>query len=547
MDAGEPNIWQTLNSTVGGRLKASAPFARPCFTLASIDVSSLNPIECMNITESYLDHFTRSGTFGAYMNTQWETCQQRSTQCLLDDTRPNNTAAYNPPWSCAQGSIPNYYVDVAKVSDVQTAVVFAKNNSISLVIKNSGHDYIGRSSGPSGLAIWVSKISLVRDFVPTGCSGNPVDIAVTFEAGANFDVLYQFADANNITLPGAEDLTVGAGGGYLMGGGHSALSPVYGLAVDRVLELEIVVATGQVLTANRCQNSDLFFALRGGGGGTFGVVTQVTTLALPQIIVLGYESSPEKDRAFVEFLVENALEYAKQGWGGYVRPNTGLILTTPLLNLTAAEAAMAPLQNFTTSTLGGVFTLESYPSYLSFFETSLAPYPPVGLPFIFSSRLVPAVNFETGESRELLVDAMMPSFEAASMPVIMIVAPYLYNYQGGTSVTDAWRSSLWHVVIAEFWNYNTTYEQREQIYASTSRSMTALRALTPGSGAYQNEADVYEPDHTESFWGSSYEELVQIKEKYDPEHLFDCWHCVGWAGSQDPRYQCYMPQPYSVQ
>lgn len=147
MDAGEPNIWQTLNSTVGGRLKASAPFARPCFTLASIDVRSLNPIECMNITENYLDHckylhrsswdaqfkelsVTRSGTFGAYMNvsfvltcelpvhayldripqTQWETCQQRSTQCLLDDTRPNNTAAYNPPWSCAQGSIPNYYV-----------------------------------------------------------------------------------------------------------------------------------------------------------------------------------------------------------------------------------------------------------------------------------------------------------------------------------------------------------------------------------------------------------------------------------------------------
>ncbi|KAF8435773.1 FAD-binding domain-containing protein [Boletus edulis BED1] len=551
VDARASNIWDTLNSTVEGRLRASVPFARPCFTLASVDVGSFNPIECTNITQNYLDHFTRSRTFGAYMNTQWETCQQRSTQCLLDDTLPNNTAAYNPPQSCAQGSIPNYYVEVAKVSDVQAAVVFAKNNSIPLVIKNTGHDYIGRSSGPSGLAVWMrnyQNISLVRDFVPTGCSRETVDKAVTFGAGANFDVLYQFADANNITLPGAEDLTVGAGGGYLMGGGHSALSPVYGLAVDRVLEYEVVVASGQVLVANRCQNSDLFFALRGGGGGTFGVVTQVTTLALPQVslstVVVGYQSTPEKERAFVEFLVEHAMEYANQGWGGYATPQTGLILTTPLLNITAAEAAMASLQNFTINTLGGFFTLNSYPSYLSFFQTSLAPYPvPVGLPFIFASRLVPAANFETRKSRSLLVEAMIPSFETASLPIILIVAPYLYNYQGGTSVTDAWRSSLWHVAIADFWNYNTTYGQREQIYASATRSMAPLRALTPKSGAYQNEADVYEPNHTESFWGSHYEDLVRIKRKYDPEHLFDCWHCVDWTGRQNPRYQCYMPRP----
>lgn len=145
VDARKPNKWQTLNSTVGGRLRASMPFARPCFTLASVDVGSSNPIECMSITENYLNHckclrecaawdaqskellVTRSETFGTYMNvlssyllihaylnripqTQWETCQQRSTQCLLDDTLPNNTAAYHLPWSCAQGSIPNYYV-----------------------------------------------------------------------------------------------------------------------------------------------------------------------------------------------------------------------------------------------------------------------------------------------------------------------------------------------------------------------------------------------------------------------------------------------------
>lgn len=66
--------------------------------------------------------------------------------------------------------------------------------------------------------------------------------------------------------------SVGVAGGFAMGGGHGPLGPKYGLAVDNVLQFRIVTADGTVRVANSAQNTDLFYALRGGGGGVFGVV-----------------------------------------------------------------------------------------------------------------------------------------------------------------------------------------------------------------------------------------------------------------------------------
>jgi hypothetical protein len=70
-----------------------------------------------------------------------------------------------------------------------------------------------------------------------------------------------------------------------------------------------------------------------------------------------------------------------------------------------------------------------------------------------------------------------------------------------------------------------------------------LRALAPASGAYQNEADVFEPDPIDSFWGSAnYAKLLAYKKQIDPKNLFTCWGCIGWKGS-DSRYSCYPQVP----
>lgn len=117
-----------------------------------------------------------------------------------------------------------------------------------------------------------------------------------------FATIYTFAAANNVTVVAGADPGVGISGGWAMvssnvsasttsfknsfqAGGHSGLSPSLGLGVDRVLEFKIVTPDGQYRTANKYQNTDLFFALRGGGGGTFGVVLESTHIASPQVTI----------------------------------------------------------------------------------------------------------------------------------------------------------------------------------------------------------------------------------------------------------------------
>ena len=77
-----------------------------------------------------------------------------------------------------------------------------------------------------------------------------------------------------VVVVGGNAQSVSAAGGYMQGGGHGANSPLHGLAVDNLLEADVVTADGNLLTVNKCWNTDLFWAIRGGGGGTFGIVTR---------------------------------------------------------------------------------------------------------------------------------------------------------------------------------------------------------------------------------------------------------------------------------
>lgn len=150
--------------------------------------------------------------------------------------------------------MPSYYINVQEVSDVQAGLSFANEYGVPLVIKNSGHDYKGRSSAPNALALWTHNyqpaITLEKDFTPTGCP-SPVADGVTMGAGQGFDGLYSFAEANNITIVGGSSRTVGVTGGWISAGGHGALSNTLGLGVDNVLQIKTVLPNGT------CKHTDL--------------------------------------------------------------------------------------------------------------------------------------------------------------------------------------------------------------------------------------------------------------------------------------------------
>lgn len=188
--------------------------------------------------------------------------------------------------NCVQGNVADYYIDVQEASQVEEALKFANNHGIQVVVKNTGHDYLGRSTAPHALALWMHNvqppIKLTENFVPESCE-DAVGKVVTFGAGQQFGGIYKFAEGNNVTVLGGSGGTVGAAGGWITGGGHGMLSPVFGLGVDNVQQFRVVLPNGTSVTANRCLNPDVFFALRGGGGGTFGVITEMSTIAHEQV------------------------------------------------------------------------------------------------------------------------------------------------------------------------------------------------------------------------------------------------------------------------
>lgn len=110
---------------------------------------------------------------------------------------------------------------------------FARNLNLRLVVKNTGHDFQGRSSGAGAVSVWTHHLKDLQ-FFETYTTSNYSGPAIKGGAGVQGTDLYEFANAHAMVAVGGECKTVGWGGGYIAGGGHSPLSPLYGMAADQV-------------------------------------------------------------------------------------------------------------------------------------------------------------------------------------------------------------------------------------------------------------------------------------------------------------------------
>jgi FAD binding domain/Berberine and berberine like len=184
-------------------------------------------------------------------------------------------------WIDAWATKPSVYAVAARnADDVAAAVNFARENDLRLVVKGGGHSYQGTSNAPDSLLIWtrhMNDIVMHTAFVPKGCERiMPSQPAVTVGAGTIWMQAY-----NAVTTRGGKYVqgggctTVGVAG-LIQSGGFGSFSKHYGLAAGGLLEAEVVTADGKIRVTNACTNPDLFWALKGGGGGSFGVVSKLT-------------------------------------------------------------------------------------------------------------------------------------------------------------------------------------------------------------------------------------------------------------------------------
>ena len=255
-------------------------------------------------------------------------------------------------WLDAWATQPSVYAVVARnAHDVAEAVNFARDNDLRLVVKGGGHSYQGTSNAPDSLLIWtrhMNDIAMHPAFVPHGCAHTlRPQPAVTLGAGTIWMQAYDAVTTKaGKYVQGGGCTTVGVAG-LIQSGGFGSFSKHYGLAAGGMLEAEIVTADGQIRVANSCTNPDLFWALKGGGGGSFGVVSKLTLRIhdLPEFLgaasfTIKAASDDAYRRLIRQFISFYQAHLFNDHWGEqvHVNPANSLVVSMVCQGLDTAQA-----------------------------------------------------------------------------------------------------------------------------------------------------------------------------------------------------------------
>ena len=345
----------------------------------------------------------------------------------------------------------------------------------------------------------------------------------------------------------------------MQGGGHSPASHEYGLGADQILEAKVVLADGNLVTANACHNPSLFRAIRG-GGPAYGVVVSATWKAYPtrnvtaQSLTFAAKTSEENDvDAFFSSLTDlytesvYLLDHGYTGFGVWsmhgLGPLTEPMFMTPAythvltgLGKTRAqtdkvvERLTAKLQSAHLHVSTKVDEFPTYDAYLSgnvFTNSSQA----ASILMAYGSRLLNKRALTT--DRDALQNTIRKIAGNASQMVmnalLFVGAGQVFVDRPDTAILPAWRSTYIHALVFRTWAPETPSHEVDAIQKDvTYEKVGALKKLAPETGAYMNEADRLDPEWVEDFYGwRRYEELDRIKQLYDPEDLFYCSTCVG--------------------
>ena len=450
---------------------------------------------------------------------------------------------------CTLGNYVAYSVKATEAWDVVAALEFAKAGNVRVLARNTGHDFFGRSTGAGALAVWTQGLKNITfgqwsDEYYTGPSA-------TVGAGVLGYELVEAANTQGLTVMSGECATVGLAGGFVQGGGHSILSTEFGLAADQTLSFEVVTAEGEVLIASATENSDLYWALSGGGGGTYGIVTSITVKAHESKTVggagmqlLASSTTAENYALITAKFVELLPAMIDAGAMVVFLMTTQYLAIKPLTiwDSTQAKAreVLKPFSDYLVSLGITPPIVYSELSYRNHFDRYLGPLPKGSLEvnrYQFGGRLIPRSVVENNTAELNKVFAGL-----AKEGVLLAGSSADYSKRANTpdnAVLPAWRNSIIQLQLITNWNSTAPWTDMEAAQRKmTDVIMPKIEAVTPGSGSYMNEADFQQKNWQSTFYGSNYKKLKQIKNKYDPDHVFYNLKSVGseaWNVGKDGR------------
>ena len=429
-----------------------------------------------------------------------------------DDDYDDARALYN-------GMIDKHPLMIARcvdVADVITAVNFGRDNNLLIAIRGGGHNGPGLGSVDDGLVIDLSPMKGVRVDpdartvrVGPGCTSGDVDHAThVFGLAVPFGI---------VSTTGVAGLTLGGGSGYL--------TRKYGLTIDNLLEADVVLADGTFVKANKTDNPDLFWALRG-GGGNFGVVTSFLFQAHSVRMVYAgpifwdAQHAGEIMRAYRDFLPK-----APEELGAFVGLKTvpsmdpfpreawGKRACAVVSSFNGSEAdgrkALAPLLDKVPQPFFNWMSTLPFPAMQGLFDAFF----PKGLQWYWKGDFVKDLPDEAIE---------IHIAEAAKAPSELSLM-HLYPIDGavrrvGESET-AWgaREATWSMVIAAI---DSNPKQADRLSRWGKSYWEAVHRFNSGGGYVNFMMDDEGDARVKASYGGNYAKLAAIKKKYDPANLF---------------------------
>ena len=550
-DPGWPSAssWDKLKEELGGRLaKLESPFAN----CASTPVS--NPC---------------GGALTALKN----------PYAIGDEPALTQTSGWVDAWT----SQPSAYVVVARnTADIVAAVNFARTHNLRLVVKGGGHSYQGTSSSPDSLLVWtrhMNHVTLHDAFIAQGCEGSHApQPAVTMGAGAMWSDAYAAVTTRGGRyVQGGGCTTVGVAG-LVLSGGFGNFSKNYGTAAAGLLEAEIVTADGQTRIANACTNADLFWALKGGGGGSLGVVTRLTlrTRDLPESFGATFGEIKATSAEAFRALIAKVIEFYQEAlfnphWGEQISLSADTVHISMVfqgLSKQEADAAWEPLVHWIRERAEYSFakplqTLalparhfwdadyfkQHAPGVLRIDDRPDAPNTHVVWDgdrgqagwFVhgYGSAWLPASLLHK-DRQALLADALFESTRhsgvslhfnkgLAGAPASELAAAR--DTAMNPDVLDAFALAIiargGSPAFPGMPGAGPDLASARAHADEIGKAMDALLEAAPGAGSYVSESDYFITDWQAAFWGSNYSRLAMVKKKYDPEGLFFVHHGLG--------------------
>ncbi|KAJ4354942.1 hypothetical protein N0V95_003351 [Ascochyta clinopodiicola] len=372
-----------------------------------------------------------------------------------------------------------------------------------------------------------------NSYNPQSCPKNSSHMAATLGAGAQDDETFQALAKHNAVTVGGTYKTVGIVG-WSTGGGHGWLTSEYGQGADNIFEVEMVLPNGAIVVANECQNKEIFWAIRGGGGGTFGVITKITMKAYPMpqttqwlwgVSQSNGTSAQDWWRSVAE-LHSTMVGVSEQGFQGYytiIKSASGLMemggyflaydkseeKITQILQPFLEQVNSTNQIDYTRSIVTRYNTwIEAYNSLpeQSSTDSSSGPGGVISITRLLtkkgltddikaSAKMFEAIGpqdddakVRTNRIKSLYIFANKHRLKNGISSHILAGALVASSKPVDNALNPAWRDTAVHMIVKKSWSTNLTQERVEELQDNaTNRTGYAMRQLSPDSGCYVNE------------------------------------------------------------